>query len=165
MHFTKQLGNALLGMLVRFRNMFDAWSVFAKMEERDVFSWNVMVGGYAKEGLFDEALDLYQQMMWVGIKPDVYTFPCFLRTCGGIPDWVMGREVHVHAIRFGFESDIDIMNALITMYAKFGDLCSAWKLFDQMPVRDRISWNAMISGYFENGECLEGLKLRFFCGY
>ncbi|XXG56003.1 hypothetical protein AAC387_Pa03g3539 [Persea americana] len=157
--FTKRLGNALLGMLVRFGNMFDAWFVFAKMEERDVFSWNVMVGGYAKAGLFDEALDLYQQMMWVGIKPDVYTFPCVLRTCGGIPDWVTGREVHVHVIRFGFESDIDVVNALITMYAKSGDLYSARKLFDQMPVRDRISWNAMISGYFENGECLEGLKL------
>ncbi|KAJ8616290.1 hypothetical protein MRB53_035662 [Persea americana] len=140
-------------MLVRFGNMFDAWFVFAKMEERDVFSWNVMVGGYAKAGLFDEALDLYQQMMWVGIKPDVYTFPCVLRTCGGIPDWVTGREVHVHVIRFGFESDIDVVNALITMYAKSGDLYGAWKLFDQMPVRDRISWNAMISGYFENGEC------------
>lgn len=146
-------------MFVRFGNMLDAWFVFAKMEERDVFSWNVMVGGYAKAGSFDEAINLYHQMLWVGIKPDVYTFPCILRTCGGIPDWVTGREIHVHVIRFGFESDVDVVNALITMYAKSGDVRSARKLFDQMPVRDRISWNAMISGYFENGECLEGLKL------
>lgn len=146
-------------MLVRFGNMLDAWFVFAKMEERDVFSWNVMVGGYAKQGFFDEALNLYHQMLWVGIRPDVYTFPCILRTCGGIPDLVRGREIHVHVIRFGFKSDIDVINALITMYAKCGDVQSARCLFDEMPLRDRISWNAMISGYFENGECLEGLKL------
>jgi pentatricopeptide repeat protein len=34
-------------------------------------------------------------------------------------------------------------------------------VFDKMPRRDRISWNAMISGYFENGNCLEGLRLFF----
>uniref|UniRef100_A0A2P2P0U3 DYW domain-containing protein n=1 Tax=Rhizophora mucronata TaxID=61149 RepID=A0A2P2P0U3_RHIMU len=47
------------------------------------------------------------------------------------------------------------------MYVKCGDLVSARILFDRMPYRDRISWNAMISGYFENKECLEGLNLFF----
>ncbi|KAA8541864.1 hypothetical protein F0562_023016 [Nyssa sinensis] len=156
-----RLGNSLLSMFVRLRNLVDAWYVFGKMEERDVFSWNVLVGGYAKAGYFDEALNLYHRMLWVGIKPDVYTFPCVLRTCGGIPDLARGREVHVHVVRFGFESDIDVVNALITMYVKCGDVHSARLVFVRMPRRDRISWNAMISGYFENGECLEGLRLFF----
>ncbi|PHT47216.1 Pentatricopeptide repeat-containing protein, chloroplastic [Capsicum baccatum] len=154
-----RLGNALLGMFVRLGNLGDAWFVFGKMEERDVFSWNVLIGGYAKNGYFDEALDLYQRMLWVGIRPDVYTFPCVLRTCGGLPDWRMGREIHGHVIRFCYESEIDVVNALITMYVKCGDVCSARVLFDGMSKRDRISWNAMIAGYFENGEFLEGLML------
>ncbi|XP_077211678.1 tetratricopeptide repeat (TPR)-like superfamily protein [Tasmannia lanceolata] len=156
-----RLGNALLSMFVRFGNLFDAWFVFGKMKERDIFSWNVMVGGYAKAGFFDEALNLYHQMLWVGIRPDLYTFPCVLRTCGGVPDLIRGREVHVHVVRFGFESEVDVINALITMYVKCGDVCSARRLFDRMSKKDRISWNAMISGYFENGECLEGLRLFF----
>ncbi|CAL5375730.1 unnamed protein product [Camellia sinensis] len=156
-----RLGNALLSMFVRVGNLVDAWFVFGRMEERDVFSWNVLVGGYAKTGYFDEALNLYHRMLWAGIKPDVYTFPCVLRTCGGVPDLARGREVHVHVIRFGFESDIDVVNALITMYVKCGDIFSARLVFDRMPRRDRISWNAIISGYFENKECLEGLKLFF----
>lgn len=154
-----KLGNALLSMFVRFGNLVDAWYVFGRMGERDVFSWNVLVGGYAKAGFFDEALNLYHRMLWAGIVPDVYTFPCVLRTCGGVPDLARGREIHVHVIRFGFESDVDIVNALITMYVKCGAVGSARVLFDRMPRRDRISWNAMISGYFENGEYLEGLRL------
>ncbi|KAM2654309.1 hypothetical protein EV2_025828 [Malus domestica] len=154
-----RLGNALLSMFVRFGNLVDAWYVFGRMGERDVFSWNVLVGGYAKAGFFDEALNLYHRMLWVGIVPDIYTFPCVLRTCGGVPDLARGREIHLHVIRFGFESDVDVVNALITMYVKCGALGTARKLFDKMPRRDRISWNAMISGYFENGEFLEGLKL------
>ncbi|KAI6671960.1 hypothetical protein NL676_006845 [Syzygium grande] len=156
-----RLGNALLSMFVRFGNLADAWYVFGRMNERDVFSWNIMVGGYAKNGFFDEALDLYHRMLWVGIKPDVYTFPCVLRTCGGVPDLARGREVHVHVIRHGFESDVDVLNALITMYMKCGDVVSARLVFDRMSRRDRISWNAMISGYIENGECYEGLRQFF----
>ncbi|KAK9266299.1 hypothetical protein L1049_001821 [Liquidambar formosana] len=148
-------------MFVRFGNLVDAWYVFGKMEERDVFSWNVLVGGYAKGGFFDEALCLYHRMLWAGIRPDVYTFPCVLRTCGGAPDLVRGREVHVHVIRYGFESDVDVVNALITMYVKCGDVLHARLVFDRMQRRDRISWNAMISGYFQNGVCLEGLRLFF----
>lgn len=153
-----RLGNALLSMFVRLGSLGDAWYVFGKMEERDVFSWNVLIGGYAKKGYFDEALDLYHKMLWVGFRPDVYTFPCVLRTCGGMEDIRRGREIHVHVVRFGFESDVDVVNALITMYVKCGDLGSARMLFDGMPKRDRISWNAMIAGYFENGEFLEGLR-------
>lgn len=156
---TIRLGNALLSMLVRFGRLGDAWYVFGKMPQRDVFSWNVMVGGYAKNGFFDEALDLYHRMLWVGERPDVYTFPCVLRTCGGIPDLARGKEVHAHVLRFGFESDVDVINALITMYVKCGVIGRARLLFDKMMRRDRISWNAIISGYFENGECLEGLRL------
>jgi len=154
-----QLGNALLSMFVRFGNLVDAWYVFGRMEKRNLFSWNVLVGGYAKAGFFDEALDLYHRMLWVGERPDVYTFPCVLRTCGGMPNLKRGREIHLHVIRYGFESDVDVLNALITMYVKCGDVSSARLVFDTMPIRDRISWNAMISGYFENGECLEGLGL------
>ncbi|KAJ8432844.1 LOW QUALITY PROTEIN: hypothetical protein Cgig2_024532 [Carnegiea gigantea] len=62
-----RVGNALLSMFVRFRNLGDAWYVFGKMEERDLFSWNVLVGGYAKAGFFNEALDLYHRMLWVGL--------------------------------------------------------------------------------------------------
>ncbi|XP_057967895.1 pentatricopeptide repeat-containing protein At1g15510, chloroplastic [Malania oleifera] len=153
------LGNALLSMFVKMGNLNDAWYVFGRMEERDVFSWNVLVGGYAKAGFFDEALNLYHRMLWVGIRPDIYTFPCVLRTCGGVPDLVRGREVHAHVIRYGLELDVDVVNSLITMYAKCGDIFSARLLFDKMPKRDKVSWNAMISGYFENRELLEGLRL------
>ncbi|XVF24874.1 hypothetical protein REPUB_Repub13aG0164900 [Reevesia pubescens] len=114
-----------------------------------------------KKGFFDEALCLYHGMLWVGFKPDVYTFPCVLRTCDAVPNLERGKEVHVHVIRFGFEADVDVVNALVTMYVKCWDLRRARLLFDKMTRRDRISWNAIISGHFENGECLEGIKLFF----
>ncbi|XP_008777331.2 pentatricopeptide repeat-containing protein At1g15510, chloroplastic [Phoenix dactylifera] len=160
-HLSVRLGNALLSMFVRFGELVVAWSVFGKMVERDVFSWNVMIGGYGKNGFLEESLDLYQRMLWAGngIRPDVYTFPCVLRSSGGIPDLMSGREIHAHLIRFGFGLETDVLNSLITMYAKCGEFHCARRVFDEMPRRDCISWNAMISGYFENEEHFEGLRL------
>ena len=77
---------------MRFGNLVDAWYVFGRMEKRNLFSWNVLIGGYAKAGFFDEALDLYHRMLWVGERPDVYTFPCVLRTCGGMPNLMRDRK-------------------------------------------------------------------------
>lgn len=47
----------------------------------------------------------------------------------------------------GFESDPAHCNALITMYVKCGDLWTARKVFDKMPVRNSVTWCALIGGY------------------
>ncbi|EPS61477.1 hypothetical protein M569_13318 [Genlisea aurea] len=159
-----RLGNALLSMFVRLGNLSDAWYVFGRMERRDLFSWNVLIGGYAKNGFLEDSIDLYGRMLWISgvdAKPDVFTFPCVLRASGGLKNLRLGREIHVHLLKYGYESDVDVLNALITMYAKCGDLSGAAAVFDGMSQRDRISWNAIISGCFGNGEFSTGLRLFF----
>lgn len=154
-----RLGNSLLSLFVRVGRLLQAWVVFGRMIERDLFSWNIMIGGYAKSGYSDEAMDLYHRMIWAGVRPDVFTFPCILRTCGAVSDICRGKEIHLHVLRFGFDSEIDVINSLITMYVKCGDVSDGLKVFDGMPIRDLITWNAMISGFFENKMFEDGFKL------
>lgn len=40
---------------------------------------------------------------------------------------------------------IDNNNALVNMYAKFGDMNCAHTVFDQLPSKDAISWNTLIT--------------------
>lgn len=44
------------------------------------------------------------------------------------------------------------------MYAKNGVLTDAVKLFDEMPMRDTVSWNTMISGFFKDGNLDMGFR-------
>ena len=59
--------------------------------------------------------------------------------------------VHNHILEMGFRFDLNIGNALVDMYAKFGDLVKVRNVFDEMTQRDIVSWNSLISGYSANG--------------
>lgn len=65
----------------------------------------------------------------------------------------------MHVLKFGFKSDLFVGNVLIGMYSEFGDLSSARAVFDEMVVRDVVSWNSMITGCLRVGELDDSLHL------
>lgn len=64
----------------------------------------------------------------------------------------LGRILHAHFIRSGFEPDVFASTALLDMYAKLDMLEFARKVFDEMLVRGIPTWNAMIAGYARLGD-------------
>lgn len=59
---------------------------------------------------------------------------------------------HCCAIKCGYVSDVYVSNRILDSYMKFGFLSNAHKLFDEMPRRDSVSWNTMISGLTSCGK-------------
>ncbi|KAL8162846.1 hypothetical protein V2J09_014335 [Rumex salicifolius] len=51
------------------------------------------------------------------------------------------------------------LNSKISNYMRTGLVEEAHQLFDEMPQRDTITWNAMIRGYFQNGWSEKALNL------
>lgn len=47
--------------------MEDAWGVFERMSRKDVVSWNVLIGGYAVQGLGADAFDMFCSMLRDGM--------------------------------------------------------------------------------------------------
>ncbi|KAJ6309141.1 hypothetical protein OIU76_018685 [Salix suchowensis] len=48
---------------------------------------------------------------------------------------------------------------MVTGNAKNGELGLARALFNEMPERNVVSWNAMIAGYSQNNQPMEALEL------
>ena len=55
-------------------------------------------------------------------------------------------QLHAILVRLGVAADVRLMTTLLDSYAKCGDLPSARKVFDEMPVRDVATWNALLAG-------------------
>ncbi|KAJ7552323.1 hypothetical protein O6H91_06G050100 [Diphasiastrum complanatum] len=128
------------------------------MNERDVISWNTIIGGYAQQGLGKEALALYEQMKQEDVQPDNVTYVVLLKACASIAALEQGRQLHSHIIRSGFERNVIVSSALVDLYAKC-KLKDALEVFERMNERDVVSWNAMIAGYAQQGLGKEALAL------
>ncbi|KAJ7571470.1 hypothetical protein O6H91_01G164100 [Diphasiastrum complanatum] len=75
------VGNTLVDMYSKCGCTEDARELFNNMSERDVVSWNAMIGGYAQNGLGKEALALFELMQREGTKPNEATYTCVLSAC------------------------------------------------------------------------------------
>ena len=66
--------------------------------------------------------------------------------------------IHVEVAEKGFEKDLFVGTSLIDGYARFGAMADAHAIFRKLPVKNIVSWTALISGYAEHGQNLELLK-------
>ena len=154
-----RVASALIHMYSKSGSIDDARLVFNKMKDRNVVTWNIMIGGLAQHRCGQEAFSLFLQMQREGFVPDETTYLSILcaSASAGALEWV--KEVHTHAVKSGLGSDLRVCNALVHMYAKSGSVDDARLVFDEMNDRDVVTWNAMIGGLAQHGCGQEAFSL------
>eukprot|EP00250_Pteridium_aquilinum_P012535 c20785_g1_i1 orf=2-1984(-) len=138
------LGTALLTMYSKCGSLEDTMKLFGSMEVRNVVSWTVMIGAYARNQQFAEAFYLYDQMKQEGTLPNRVTFLGLLEACSCPKMLVKGKWLHSCCIK-GMDFDIRITTALVHMYGKCGCLKGAQDLFNLLQERDVVVWNALLA--------------------
>eukprot|EP00268_Persea_americana_P039992 TRINITY_DN39682_c0_g2_i1.p1 TRINITY_DN39682_c0_g2~~TRINITY_DN39682_c0_g2_i1.p1 ORF type:complete len:561 (+),score=80.94 TRINITY_DN39682_c0_g2_i1:104-1684(+) len=155
------LSSKLLRLYASCGLIDEAHQLFDQMPSRETtpFAWNALISGYAELGLFEDAIALYFQMEEDGVEPDRFTFPRVLKACSGLGSIQIGEAVHRHVVRSGFGNDGFVLNALVDMYAKCGDIVKARRVFDNISNGDCVSWNSMLVGYFRHGLVAQALDV------
>ncbi|XP_068641307.1 pentatricopeptide repeat-containing protein At4g16470 [Aristolochia californica] len=114
--------------------------------------------GHCFSGKLAEAVEI---LCFRGSRVDPQTYAFLLQECINRKDVFRGRRIHAQMITVGFSPDQYLMNKLIILYAKHGDMGTSSYLFDKIRDRNLISWNAMISGYVQKCLDQEGLSLYY----
>ncbi|CAD6223883.1 unnamed protein product [Miscanthus lutarioriparius] len=128
---------------------------FDHMPERNIVSWNAMISCYVQRGQCHEALDLYNQMQSQGLAPDEITLVAVLSACGRIGDLTVGKTVHLYIRDNIYNPDVSLVNSLLDMYAKCGQVDTVISLFSEMCNRNVVSWNVIIGGLAMYGHALD----------
>lgn len=140
--------------------VLSASDLFEGLEQRDVISWNVMIGGYTRMSCHKEALGLFQRMLQSNIEPTDVTFLSILPACASLGALDLGKWIHAYIDKnFQYSDNISIWTSLIDMYAKCGSIEAAQQVFNSMKHRSLASWNAMISGLAMHGLAEKALEL------
>ncbi|CAK9166149.1 unnamed protein product [Ilex paraguariensis] len=129
------------------------------VDKTNVSSWNSVIAELARNGDSVEALRSFSYMRKLSLKPNRSTFPCAIKSCSALFDLNSGKQAHQQALVFGFESDLFVSSALIDMYSKCGNLNDARTMFDEIPLRNVVSWTSMITGYVQTDHSHEALLL------
>ncbi|ESQ45559.1 hypothetical protein EUTSA_v10010148mg [Eutrema salsugineum] len=149
------VSNATMTMYSLFEDSGAARKVFESLKEKDLVTWNTMISGYNQAKLGASAMSLYKQMQRIGVKPDEFTFGSLLTSSLGLDSLEM---IQVCGIKLGLSSKIEISNALISAYSKHGEMAKADLIFERTTKKNLISWNAILSGFYNNGFPFESLK-------
>ncbi|XP_031248549.1 pentatricopeptide repeat-containing protein At3g21470 [Pistacia vera] len=177
------IGTSLINMYAKCSDIPASRQVFDYMPERNVVTWNAMIGGYLKHGHIDSASILFDQMSlrtevtWIEMIDGFtrsgdtvkarYLFNRVPLELKNVVTWTVMVDGYtsngeMEAARELFEEmperNCYVWSSMISGYCKRGDVKEAKAMFDRIPVRNLVNWNSLISGYAQNGFCEEALE-------
>nr|XP_023904241.1 putative pentatricopeptide repeat-containing protein At3g47840 [Quercus suber]POE45599.1 putative pentatricopeptide repeat-containing protein [Quercus suber] len=150
--------NSQLKQLVKAGDLNAARRMFDKMPHRDEISWTNMISGYVNASDSCEALVLFSNM-WVqpGVRMDHFVLSLALKACALNMNLYYGELLHGYSVKSSFVNSVFVGSALVDMYTKVGKIEQGCRVFDEMPVRNVVSWTAVITGLVQAGYAKEGL--------
>ncbi|CAN1275353.1 Pentatricopeptide repeat-containing protein At1g04840 [Linum perenne] len=151
--------SGLINMYSRCARVKDSMQVFKIAPRRDNITWNSIIAGCVQNGLFDEGLRFFRQMLTANIRPGSISCSSIMPACAHLTTLNLGKQLHGYIIRSGFDGNVFIASSLVDMYAKCGELDKANALFDQMPEKNVVSWTTMVNGFSKNGDNEQALSV------
>lgn len=131
--------------------VLDARLVFDKMSQRDVVAWSIMIDGYCQNGIFDDALSLFEEMKRSNVEPDEMILSTVLSACSRAKNLRYGKSIHEIIIQNNMLTDSHLQSALITMYASCKSMDLAQDLYDNLLYKNVVVSTAMVTGYSKLG--------------
>ncbi|KAJ0519980.1 putative tetratricopeptide-like helical domain superfamily [Helianthus annuus] len=141
-----------------------AFSVLQTSNTPNIIAYNTLIKCFIGSNTSlttRNAMSVYKEMKKreFVVFPNSFTFT-FLLKCFDSLD--VGRMIHGEVLKMGFDvSSVFVGNMLLNLYGKCGGdgFEFAGKVFDEMPVRDIVSWNTMIGVYMDCGEVGQAVRL------
>ncbi|KAK7320276.1 hypothetical protein VNO77_29606 [Canavalia gladiata] len=134
-------------------------SLFHSIPQPSLLCWNIVISSHLHNHLSNHALLLFRQMLLHQLLPDSFTLPCVIKACARLNAVPEGKQLHSLLLKIGFASDKFVQSSLLSMYAKWGHMPLARRVFDLMVHKDLVSWNSLIDGYARNGDVQLAMKL------
>lgn len=94
-----------------------------------------------------------------GVSLDTYALCTTLTASSKLKDFNFGKQIHAHVRKSGWFSSVFVGSALIDCYSKLLNVEDAALVFDEIPDKNTVCANALLSGYCEAGLWVNGVEL------
>ncbi|KAF5734691.1 pentatricopeptide repeat-containing protein [Tripterygium wilfordii] len=153
------VGGALVNMYSKCGALELARKVFDTLPQKDQICRSSLVSGYAQNGLLEEAVLVFKEMLISDLKIDSFTLSSVIGAVALLARSGVGTQLHAYAMKIGLDSEVSVGSSLVTMYSKCGSIEVCRKAFDHIGKPDLIGWTAMIVSYAQHGKGEEALRV------
>ncbi|XP_062210531.1 putative pentatricopeptide repeat-containing protein At3g49142 [Phragmites australis] len=127
----RYVAHSAISMYARCGRPDDAYRVFDEMQNRDVVTWNAMISGFARAGLFDRAVGVFREFVALQCSsPDAGTMASVLPAMGN------AKAEDIAFVRRVFDEmhfkELISWNAMLAIYANNEFHVKAVELFVKM---------------------------------
>ncbi|GAB4854125.1 hypothetical protein Ancab_022707 [Ancistrocladus abbreviatus] len=139
--------NRIIEMYAKCGSMDEAYSVFNKMPERNLTSWDTMIDWLAKNGLGEDAVDMFSQFKKAGLKPDGQMFIGVFAACGVLGDVDEGM-LHFDSMSkvYGIVPSMEHYVSIVDMLGSTGYLNEALEFIEKMPMEPSLDvWETLMN--------------------
>ncbi|XP_047306477.1 pentatricopeptide repeat-containing protein DOT4, chloroplastic-like [Impatiens glandulifera] len=151
----ESLQNSILKMYTDNGQQDEAENFFEEIPMKDYVSWNIMIMHAAKKGNFMNAVELFKRMRFkLGLKTETLT----IMISNNI-NLLHGGMIHCLSIKYGLDGDYVFRTSLLDFYAKFGELKNSTRVLTEMPFKNEVTCNAMMSAFVKCGAYDEAIRL------
>lgn len=142
-----RLGTTLVDMFSRCGDPESAMSIFDSLTNRDVSAWTVAIGAMAMAGNAKRAIELFNEMIEQGLKPDGIVFVGVLTACshGGLVQ--QGKEIFNSMEKLHGVAPEDVhYGCMVDLLGRAGLLEEALQLIKAMPMEPNdVIWNSLLA--------------------
>uniref|UniRef100_A0A7N2L521 DYW domain-containing protein n=1 Tax=Quercus lobata TaxID=97700 RepID=A0A7N2L521_QUELO len=118
--------------------------------DSEILVGNSLVDVYDNCGRFEEAKKIFANLAHKSTVPWTTMISSYVYK--GLHEESLNCSMRCKEPISGFMSNVFSGSALVDMYAKCGSLKDALQSYQEMPERNPVPWNALISAYAQNGD-------------
>ncbi|XP_020104884.1 pentatricopeptide repeat-containing protein At5g65570 [Ananas comosus] len=159
LEFRNSSQTSLLSMYSKCGLVDDSLKVFERIVNPSMVTWTAVIGCLVCNRREEHALSVLRDMIRGSVGLNAFTLSTALRGCSSLALFEQGKQIHAYATKIGLDGNLYVGAALIDTYGKCGRVRMARSVFDDLPSRDLVSVNTMISSYAQNGHSLEALRM------
>ncbi|PIN06879.1 hypothetical protein CDL12_20567 [Handroanthus impetiginosus] len=140
--------------------MIDLFTKCCRVEDALRVLYDFHLSGSVKNKDIWVALEIFRQICRHGaLIPNAFTFSSALTACAAVEELDLGKSIHGCAIKLGAGADVFVGTAIVDLYAKSGAMCDAIKQFNLMPMRNVVSWTAIIAGFVQKRDSASAFRV------
>lgn len=157
------VSSSLVKLYSKSGNLNDSRKVFDEITSPDLVTWTAIIDGYAQHGSGRDALEMFDLMITLGVKPDTVVLVSVLSACSrnGLVEEGVNYFESMRTI-YGVEPMLHHYCCMVDLLGRSGRLQDAKSFIESMPMKaDLMVWStlfaacrvhndAVLGGFVEN---------------